>query len=344
MSHGKIRTDQTCQNCGHQVDHLYCSHCGQENTETRQPFYFLITHFIEDFVHYDNSLWHTIKNLFFKPGKITNEYLSGKRNSSVNPVKLYIFISFVTFFFIAIIPIKSSVDTNELTHSEKVEIPKQSKEDIKNSLDTLQTKGIISPYQKELIHDQVDQINTSQPVEELDFELLSKMEKAMDESAPFLTRFITKYKELKSNNVSHEEMYHAIVENSLKLIPKALFVYLPFFAFLLWIFYNKKRYWYFDHGIFTLHYFSILLLSVLSIYILMALSSVIEVSIIKSILSVAIFIITIYTLLNFILGLKSRYNQSWAKTLFKGILLIAINSVIFFTLIFAIVVYSYLHV
>ena len=43
-------------------------------------------------------------------------------------------------------------------------------------------------------------------------------------------------------------------------LPKVLFVFMPIFAFFLWLFHNKKRWYYFDHGIFTLHYFSFLLL------------------------------------------------------------------------------------
>jgi hypothetical protein len=51
--------------------------------------------------------------------------------------------------------------------------------------------------------------------------------------------------------------------------PKVLIIYMPFFAFFLWLFHNKKRWYYFDHGIFTLHYFSFLLL----IFLLMAIFS-----------------------------------------------------------------------
>ncbi len=44
-------------------------------------------------------------------------------------------------------------------------------------------------------------------------------------------------------------------------IPKALFIYMPMFAFMLWLFHNKKRFYYFDSGIFTLHFFSVVLFS-----------------------------------------------------------------------------------
>ena len=33
MSHGKVREDKTCLNCGHQVEERFCPHCGQENIE-----------------------------------------------------------------------------------------------------------------------------------------------------------------------------------------------------------------------------------------------------------------------------------------------------------------------
>lgn len=101
MAHDDLRKDKTCQNCFHVVENKFCPNCGQKNTETRQSFAHLFTHFVEDFTHYDNAFWTTIKNLLFKPGLLTKEYLSGKRQRFVPPVKLYIFVSFVTFFYSA---------------------------------------------------------------------------------------------------------------------------------------------------------------------------------------------------------------------------------------------------
>ena len=90
--------------CGHIVEEKYCPNCGQQNIKTRQQFHYLFTHFIEDFTHYDGQFWGTLKNLVFKPGKLTNTYLEGKRQKFVPPVKLYIFISFITFFLFAVFP------------------------------------------------------------------------------------------------------------------------------------------------------------------------------------------------------------------------------------------------
>ena len=63
MSHGKLREDTTCQNCGDEVKVRFCPSCGQENTETKKSFHYLFTHFLEDLVHYDNSFWKAIKYL-----------------------------------------------------------------------------------------------------------------------------------------------------------------------------------------------------------------------------------------------------------------------------------------
>ena len=53
-----------------------------------------------------------------------------------------------------------------------------------------------------------------------------------------------------------EKAYDMITQN----FSKVLFIYLPIFAFWLWLFHGKKRWYYYDHGIFTLHYFSFLLI------------------------------------------------------------------------------------
>ncbi|UOU99680.1 DUF3667 domain-containing protein [Chryseobacterium daecheongense] len=137
MSHGKIREDKTCLNCGHVVEERFCPHCGQENVEPKQPFHYLFTHFIEDFTHYDGQFWKTIKYLLFRPGKLTKEYLAGKRQLYVAPVKLYIFISFITFFLPSLFSGSEEEmnDDSKKTHASQ-EIEKEKR---KNRLLNLQT-------------------------------------------------------------------------------------------------------------------------------------------------------------------------------------------------------------
>ena len=100
MSHLKQRTENNCLNCGTEVAGRFCQNCGQENVEVKESFLHLIRHFLEDITHFDGKLWKTLKQLLFKPGKLTQHYMDGKRASYIHPIRMYLFISAVFFFFI----------------------------------------------------------------------------------------------------------------------------------------------------------------------------------------------------------------------------------------------------
>lgn len=342
MSHGKIRENNNCQNCGHQVEELYCTHCGQENVETRQPFHFLFTHFIEDFVHYDGSFWQTIKKLFLKPGVLTKEYLSGKRNSSVNPVKMYIFVSFVTFFFISIFPSKSH--ENNTTTTIQVTPTFDREKALNAAVDSLKNNNIISQEQNAKLKTEIKKNKDANTLDDLNDESIEMVQSKVKNEAPILTPLIEKYQELEKRKVSDEQLGEAIVEKSLHIIPKVLFVYMPIFAFLLWFFYNKKKWWYFDHGIFTLHYFTVILLSILVIFLLNQSLKFIDNNAITAIVSFINTLIILYLIVYFFLALKNLYNQGFIKTSIKGILLLGINTFIFSIIVIGIIIYSFLHV
>nr|WP_294794070.1 DUF3667 domain-containing protein [uncultured Mucilaginibacter sp.] len=91
------RHENDCLNCGAELQGKYCHVCGQENLQIKESFGHMITHAVSDYFHFDHQFFHTLKPLFFKPGKLTNEYMAGKRVQYLHPVKMYIFISLVYF-------------------------------------------------------------------------------------------------------------------------------------------------------------------------------------------------------------------------------------------------------
>jgi len=254
MSSNTLREDKTCLNCGTFVEERFCPQCGQENTETRKSFHYLFTHFVEDLVHYDSGFWKTLKYLLFHPARLTREYLSGRRMAFVAPVKLYIFISFITFFLTGLFmtnPLKiktsesnSSSDIAKTIDSISEVNPEQAKQldSLSNVLEQRQS-GFVTDYET---------------VEELD-----SVQKSLPASKKMGTVeywFMRKYTEINEHNTPKEiasKFFSSFKQN----LPKVLFLFMPVFAFWLWIFHGKKRWLYFDHGIFTLHYFSFLLLS-----------------------------------------------------------------------------------
>lgn len=235
MSHSKIRKDKRCLNCGYFVAERFCPKCGQENVETRQRFHYLFVHFLQDFVHYDSKFWHTIKSLLLPTAKLTKDYLAGKRKSQVNPVQLYIFISFVVFFVPHILP-----DSDE--HSEKHKAKKESSEEnFFNANDSISLFGLENIRNIE----DLDSLQQALPKEER----LSVYEYLVSK----------KILALKQTKNQKEKLRETLKHN----FSKAIFLYMPIFAFWLWLFHSKKKWLYFDHGIYTLHYFSFILLTIL---------------------------------------------------------------------------------
>jgi len=283
MSKNSLRKDKTCLNCNYVVENRFCPNCGQENSDTRKTFHHLFIHFFEDLTHYENTFWKTIKNLLLKPASLTKEYLSGKRLSYLAPVRLYIFISFVTFFLIAVLPNKNNenglIDINQTQNStdtinNKTDTLSKNKMGLKELLkseyltqeikDSIQ-KGIDEDKKKETLENDDDFLNTGyKSLKELDS--IQKLGKEDDKLGSIEYWFMRKFQYVKDNN-TREEIIDKGFESASHNFPKVLILYMPLFALFLWLFHGKKRWYYFDHGIFTLHYFSFLLLIYLLIFI-----------------------------------------------------------------------------
>lgn len=91
-----------CPNCGTHLGHAvnFCPNCGQENHEVKLPLSHIGYEFVESITHFDNKLWNSLKAIFTRPGKMTAEFLAGKRARYVPPARLYVFVSVIFFFLI----------------------------------------------------------------------------------------------------------------------------------------------------------------------------------------------------------------------------------------------------
>ncbi len=296
MGHHHLREDNECENCGYTVDIAYCSRCGQKNTETRQSFSYLFTHFIEDFTHYDGAFWKTIKYLLFRPGRLTIEYLQGYRQRYVPPVKLYIFISFACFLLLKLF----SLTIDEPTVSVKVK--HNTTEEFSVNFDGIKYTSAA----------QLDSIQNTLP---------------KSEKMHFANYWIIKKRLEKGKDVGNIDADNPLlIQELINLLPKALFFYMPLFAFWLWLFHGKRRWYFFDHGIFTLHYFSfLLLLYTIEIITELFLSSVIPDENMVIISVIMGFTITAYAFFYFFRAHRRMYGESKFISRLKSLLLFFIN-------------------
>ena len=95
----KRRKVEICHNC-HTIlslENNFCPHCGQENHDLKVPIGHLAFEVFEGFTHFDTKFYNTMRAILFSPGKITKDFLEGRRGRYVPPIRLYFLISFIFF-------------------------------------------------------------------------------------------------------------------------------------------------------------------------------------------------------------------------------------------------------
>ena len=370
MSKKIYRKDKTCLNCRHVVENKFCPNCGQENTDTRKTFHHLFIHFFEDLTHYENAFWRTIKNLLFKPASLTKEYLSGKRLSYLAPVRLYIFISFVTFFVIALLPEDKEIIKKTKTEQKtigpsyakitfddksdsikEIEIDEaQSLADDKDIQEFLKS-GIISEDNKtkfqKILEDSKRQKQNKSGIIDFGYKSMAAVDSARkfgkkdgEKMSDIEYWFAKKLTKVNIEN-TEEEILEKAKKSAIGNIPKVLIIYMPFFAIFLWIFHGKKRWYYFDHGIFTLHYFSFLLLINLIYILLTAIIALYVDNMFFKILEVIITVATIGWMFYYFFPAHHRfYGETRLISFIKSYFLFFINMFFIIILLSAFFIYT----
>ncbi len=117
MSHLKERKEKQCLNCNAIIYGRFCHVCGQENLEPKEPFLHLVTHFIYDIVHFDGKFFDTLRYLILRPGFLAYEYMRGRRNSYLNPIRMYIFTSAIFFLIYFSVNKKEHASGGDTNHT-----------------------------------------------------------------------------------------------------------------------------------------------------------------------------------------------------------------------------------
>lgn len=322
MAH-HLRKERNCLNCGAIVPERFCTRCGQENIPTKDSFGHVIRHFFEDFTHYDSKFFVTIKDLLFKPGFLTRQYLSGKRQSYLHPIRMYLFISFV-YFLVAF------STGNFGATVERGMIAKGSFDDRKIIADSIAV--MIAEAKRDTIYGEIKEPLLQRINDIVHFPSDSSLEQFnMNLFFGFDYRALRQYDSIQQSLPveqretgikpwAYRRWLHSIehygkgsvsllVQKMRFAIPKMMFILLPLCALLLKLFYSKKKYVYADHAIFTLHVHC-------AIFLLFLFTTIVSLTIppIRTYLSLGeLVLLTVYCYM----ALRFVYQQSWWLTLLK---------------------------
>jgi hypothetical protein len=336
MSHRSERKERDCLNCGTTVQGKFCHICGQENVEPKETFFGMVTHFFNDITHFDGKFFITLKDLVFKPGFLSAEYIKGRRASYLNPVRMYVFTSAI--FFLIFFSINNPKDTFKITAGNEPMSTGARDSAIQRIKERLEKDSASDNLMKQLslLND------TSRPVSALDLLPFSddfivigtiggdyKNRREYDSLQKVLPRGkadgwlagLWNKKAIDLNEKYRYDMTFSMQElgNSvLHRLPYLLFVSLPFFALILKLLYRRrKQFYYADHGIFSVHHYVLSFILLLFVFLWDKMDKLTGWSIWQVLMGVTLFAWPIYLFL----AMKRFYGQGIGKTFMKFILL-----------------------
>lgn len=361
MSHLRERKEDNCLNCGAKVHGRFCHICGQENIEPKESVWHLISHFFNDITHFDGKFFSSLKYLLARPGFLSREYLNGRRASYLNPVRMYVFTSFVFFLvFFSLFKVddrkmssvyddlkkkaqQADVDMSYAIMSGDIKVdgvlignmkePDKINQVLFDSL--IKAKAKIKPAAADTIKKpSVNHLSLQfsdkeySTKEEYDSVQRSLPERKRD--GIFTRAFIYKNFELKERYGSDQGMVLSkLSEKFIHSIPTLLFISLPFFAlFLKLLYWRKKEMYYVNHAIFSIHYYIYCFIALLVYFGTDKLKSALHwgwLSWVKGLLVLSMFYY-------FYRALRNFYGQSRGKTVLKFIFLLLLLFVLMIVL------------
>lgn len=96
----------TCPNCGHRLAawDKFCSQCGQDTANHPPSLWEFVHEFLLHYVAFEGKLWKSLWALMGRPGFLTQEYLAGRKQRYVLPLRLVLTLGLVFFVALKLIP------------------------------------------------------------------------------------------------------------------------------------------------------------------------------------------------------------------------------------------------
>lgn len=343
MSHIPQRKEKNCLNCGTIVQGRFCHVCGQENVEPKESFWHMVTHFFYDITHFDSNFFTTVKDLLFKPGFLSKEYLRGRRASYLHPVRMYVFTSAIFFLlFLSIFrPVRNISDlskpaTTEQRANYKEKIKKKLAADtanewLKQRLVFIDTAPVLSLSDVQKIKNNGVTFNGIKYGSYEEYDSAEKKLPPAKRDGWITRRFIKIMINVKKKfDEDPEGATREFVESLLHRLPYMLLISLPIFALILKLVYvRRKQFLFVDHGVFTIHFYVFSFLMLLVIFSFGRLQDVTNWTFINWIFGTLLLLLFFYLYK----AMRNFYGQRRGKTFIK-FMLVALLSMIMMIILF----------
>jgi hypothetical protein len=323
----RLAGSAACLNCGTELKGPFCYYCGQPDKNFMRFFPVLMRELLEDSLDFDSRFMRTIKPLIFKPGKLTRDYLDGRRFRYVPPLRLYIFSSIAFFFLAAMLAGNAIQITSTVDGEDKVvtglHIGKAEDKDIEEALQGLED---INPELASKIEQDIQEAKENQ---DGDNSFNFNGEPWDRETNPLIIPFLPDWvnerinKEIEESPQKGREIEanpNLIKDKAFDVMPVTMFVLLPLVALLFKFWYLFAKKYYVEHLIFALHNHSFIFVALLLTMLLSSLAGWREPSEDGPLTSVVTWIniaLWVWIPVYLMVSLKQVYRQGWTMTMTK---------------------------
>ena len=333
-----------CFNCGHPFSgqENFCPECGQKNKNPKITFGSFLHEVFNGFISWDSKFWTTFIPLLTKPGKVSRDYIDGKRIRYANPFRFYLTISVLFFLIIGITESyekfdnlrKGKIDSQPTINSQidsaaKVIDPTSAQftTNVNKAL-----KNIDSTDRNELLKvipklDSIKKDSKSKNTFNIagipnlnKFREFDKkhpkleIESALDSlevEHTFFNRFVYDRVKAMNNLGDDNENLKELRQKFFSYISISLFIFLPLFTLFLKFFYIRRKFNYVEHLVFVFHTQTVFFLLSTLFYLIYFFKPQ------DYILGIFFLMFIIYLYL----AMKKFYQQGYFKTFFKFILI-----------------------
>lgn len=340
---GRLAGSARCLNCGTGLKGPFCYYCGQPDKNLLRFFPALMRELMEDFLEFDSRFMRTMKPLLFIPGKLTRDYLDGRRFRYTPPLRLYIFSSMAFFILAAMLAGDAiNIDTSGVTDAgeehaihlgEDEEAEMDQVRDALEKVDPDLAAGIELP--ENLPAGAVQETEGPNGFSiQADDDVISFNDEPWDRQTnpliiPLMPDFINDWindeiEESPQKGKEIEANPNLIVDKIFDVLPATMFVLLPIVALLFKFWYLFARKYYVEHLIHALHNHSFMFVVFILLMLINSLAGALEPGEAGPVNAAAEFvnlIIFLWLPVYFLLALKRVYQQAWALTVTKYIVI-----------------------
>lgn len=241
-------SDGICRNCGADLVGEFCHQCGQSARSLRRPFWTLVKESVETLFVMDGRVAQTLPALMVFPGRVSRDYLDGRRARFIPPFRLYVFASLIFFVLLPLTlgqgigfdPSLGGIDTAREQLEQARDSGEMSEEEYREAVEGLGLAESIlrGGAPQATPQDAPDSTGSGRAATDLTGDL--------DAAGLGFVR----------DNASR------LWAETRRWVPRIMFVLLPVYAGLLALVYLwRRRFFYFDHLIVSLHFHAALFLA-----------------------------------------------------------------------------------